>query len=80
MVAKVQKWGNSLAVRIPRSYARDAQLTSGSAVDISVRDGKIVVAPAKRGHYRLDELLKGVTKKNLHRELDTGRPMGREQW
>jgi antitoxin component of MazEF toxin-antitoxin module len=49
-------------------------------VDISVRDGKIVVAPAKRGHYRLDELLKGVTKKNLHRELDTGRPMGREQW
>jgi len=79
MVAKVQKWGNSLAVRIPRSYARDARLTSGSAVDISVQDGKIVVAPAQRGRYRLDELLKSVTKKNLHREIDAGRPVGRER-
>jgi antitoxin MazE len=78
MVAKVQKWGNSLAVRIPRSYARDARLTSGSAVDISVRDGKIVLAPAQGGHYRLDELLKTVTKSNLHQEVDAGRPMGRE--
>jgi len=78
MVAKVQKWGNSLAVRIPRSYARDAGLTSGSAVDISIRDGKIVVAPPRRRRYRLDELLKSVTKKNLHQEIDTGRPLGRE--
>jgi antitoxin MazE len=78
MVARVQKWGNSLAVRIPRSYARDARLTSGSAVDISVRDGKIVLAPARRGRFRLDVLLKAVTKSNRHREIDTGRPMGRE--
>ena len=78
MVAKIQKWGNSLAVRIPRSYARDARLISGSAVDISVRDGKIVVAPARRRRFRLDALLKAVTKSNRHREIDSGRRMGRE--
>jgi antitoxin MazE len=80
MVTKVQKWGNSLAVRIPRSYARDARLTSGSAVNISIRDGKIVVAPAQRGRLRLDDLLKGVTRANLHGEFDTGAPVGRESW
>ena len=62
MVTRVQKWGNSLAVRIPRSYAKDARLTSGSTVNISVRGGKIVLAPAQRGRLRLGDLLKGVTK------------------
>ena len=80
MVTKVQKWGNSLAVRIPLSYARDARLTSGSAVNISIRDGKIVVAPAQPARPRLDDLLKGVTKANLHGEFDTGAPVGKESW
>jgi antitoxin component of MazEF toxin-antitoxin module len=47
-------------------------------VDISVQDGKIVVAPAQHGRYRLEELLKSVTRKTLHREIDTGWPVGRE--
>jgi len=80
MIAKVQKWGNSLAVRIPRSYAHDARLASGSPVEISLQDGKIIVVPTRAGQFRLDDLLKGVTKKNVPSEIDTGKPVGREVW
>lgn len=78
MNAHVQKWGNSLAVRIPKSYARDVHLSDGSVVDISVRGGKILVDPVKPRRYSLDDLLRGVTRKNLHHEIDTGSPVGRE--
>lgn len=78
--AKVTRWGNSLAVRIPSSFAKDARLTTGSTVDISVRDGKIVIDPHVKKDYSLEELLKGVTRKNLHAEIDTGEAVGREIW
>ncbi len=80
MKTKVQKWGNSLALRIPKSFARDADLTTGSVVDMTVRDGKIIVDPHPGPAYSLDELLKGVTKRNTHSEIDTGARVGREVW
>ena len=80
MNVKVQKWGNSLALRIPSSFARDANLTTGSVVDLSVRDGKIIIDPHPGPVHSLEELLKGVTKKNTHSEIDTGAPVGREAW
>ena len=80
MITKIQKWGNSLAVRIPRSVAQDTHLSSGNAVDVAVLDGQIVIVPAKRPRFRLDELLKGVTVKNRHGESDTRAAIGREAW
>lgn len=80
MNAKVQKWGNSLALRIPKSFAKDADLTTGSVVDLTVRDGKIIVDPHPCPAYSLEELLSGVTKKNIHAEVDTGARVGREAW
>ena len=80
MVTKVQKWGNSLAVRIPRSMALDTHLGSGKTVEMAVEDGRIVIAPTSRRHYKLDDLLKGVSGKNRHEEVATGQPMGREAW
>ena len=80
MITKVQKWGNSLAVRIPRSVAQDTHLSSGNSVDMAVQDGRIVIAPARRPRFRLDELLKGVTTKNRHLESDSGMAAGREAW
>jgi antitoxin MazE len=79
MHARIQKWGNSLAVRIPRTFARDAHIDNGSTVDIALQDGKRVVSPVAERSYSLAELLKGVTKKNLHGEVDTGRAVGREE-
>ena len=80
MQTKIQRWGNSLGLRIPRSFAEEAGVEAGSQVDISVRDGDLVVRAAKRRTYRLSELLAKVTTKNLHGEVDTGETIGREVW
>ncbi len=80
MQTRIQKWGNSLGLRIPRSFALEAGVGAGSEVDISVEDGDLVVRPARRRTYHLKDLLRRVTPKNLHEEVDTGRPLGREIW
>jgi len=80
MQTRIQKWGNSLAVRIPAPFVKEAQIAYGSAVDLSVEDGKIVIAPHPEPEYRLEDLLKGVTRKNVHAEVSTGQAVGREVW
>jgi antitoxin MazE len=80
MNATFQKWGNSLAVRIPKTVAEDTHLEDGSVVNLSVRQGKLVIEPPKRPKLQLDDLLKGVTKKNTHDAVNTGTAVGREVW
>jgi antitoxin MazE len=80
MNTTVQKWGNSLALRIPRSVAQDVHLHQGSVVDIALVAGKIVVKPRPRRHYALAQLLRGVTKRNRHAALDWGGRVGQEAW
>jgi antitoxin MazE len=77
---RIQRWGNSLGLRIPRSFAEEAGVEAGSEVDLSLRDGDLVVKPGRRKTYRLKELLGKVTAKNLHDEVDTGGAVGREVW
>jgi antitoxin MazE len=77
---KVQKWGNSLALRIPKAFATEVGLSNETAVEISVKDRKIVVVPLARSAWTLEQLLKGVTKKNIHAETDTGPAQGNEAW
>jgi antitoxin MazE len=77
---KIQRWGNSLGLRIPRALAEEAGVEAGAEVDLSVRKGELVVKPARRAKYRLTELVRKITKKNLHGEVDTGAPVGREAW
>jgi antitoxin MazE len=79
MQSKVQKWGNSLAVRIPRAFALELGLRDDDPIDLTVREGAVVVAP-KRPEYRLEELLRGVTKRNCHSEQDFGAAEGNEAW
>lgn len=79
MVTRVQKWGNSLALRIPQSFAVQAKVAAGTAVDITVEKGQLVVRPVQQ-RYRLQDLLKAVDARNLHEEVQTGRPVGREVW
>ena len=80
MNTTVQKWGNSLALRIPRSVAKDVHLRQGSVVDIALVAGKIVVKPRQQRHYALAQLLKGITKRNRHSALDWGKQVGQEVW
>ncbi|MEI6668299.1 MAG: AbrB/MazE/SpoVT family DNA-binding domain-containing protein [Acidobacteriota bacterium] len=80
MQTKIQRWGNSLGLRIPRSFAEEAGVEAGSEVDLSLRDGDLVIKPTRRPKYRLTELVRKMTAKNLHGEVDTGAPVGREIW
>lgn len=81
MLTKVQKWDNSLALRIPQAFAIDAQLKHDSLVDIRLIKGKIIIisVPAKP-NLTLDELLAGITTDNIHIEFDTGFSVGNEVW
>lgn len=80
MQTKIQKWGNSLALRIPRSFAAQAQMTEGATVDLSVENGRLLVRPLRRRKYALGDLLKAVTSRNMHGDVSTGQAVGREAW
>lgn len=80
MKTRAQKWGNSLAVRVPKSVATQIGLKAQDDLDIEVRDGNVVLKPQLRWVYRLDDLLRRITKKNVHNEDDSGEPVGRESW
>ena len=63
MQTTIQKWGNSLAVRIPKAFVREAHVAYGTSVGLFVDDGRIVIDPHVEPEYRLEELLSGVTKR-----------------
>jgi antitoxin MazE len=79
MKTTVQKWGNSLAVRIPRPFAEEVKLSENSTVDVSIRGGKLVIVPAEP-ELTLEALVEGITEENKHDEIDTGKAVGREIW
>jgi len=80
MQTKIKKWGNSLALRIPKSFALNAKLRENELVDISIDKEKIIITPIAEKEYSLDELLEGVSEDNLHGEFDSGVPVGKEIW
>lgn len=80
MQSKVQRWGNSLAVRIPKPFANDVGLREDSPVEISVVDGGLVIQPSAARPISLRELLAEVTDENIHTEVSTGPALGNEVW
>jgi antitoxin MazE len=80
MQVRVQKWGNSLAVRIPKPLAEDAEVKEGTVLNLAVSKGKVIAVPVKKKKLSLKQMLAQVTRKNLHAEIDSGSPVGREVW
>ena len=80
MRAVVKKWGNSASVRIPAAVLKAARLSLNEPVDVREESGRIVIEPARRKEYDLTELLKGITRGNLHDEVDFGAAAGKEAW
>jgi antitoxin MazE len=80
MKARIQRWGNSLALRIPKAFAAEAGLADDVPVDLSIVRGKIVVNPLTAESPKLDELLQGITPDNLHGEWQSGPAVGKEIW
>ena len=79
MTTQLAKWGNSLALRIPKNIAAEANVEDGDAVDVSVENGAIVVR-ATAASYSIEDLARGITKRNRHVETDWGVPVGNESW
>jgi len=80
MNARVKRWGNSLALRIPRRVASEIGLEENSEVELSVQRGRLVVRCVRRFRYDLATLLAKVTPQNQHPEMDWGSPVGKETW
>lgn len=80
MLAKAQKWGNSLAVRLPKALAEECGIEVNSPIEIVREDNLIVIKPVRKKGLSLDRLLAGVTQENLHSEVPTGQPVGKELW
>ncbi|MFC1934325.1 AbrB/MazE/SpoVT family DNA-binding domain-containing protein [Chloroflexota bacterium] len=80
MKTRVQKWGNSLALRIPKSFATEVGLQRETSVEISLAKGKLIITPIAKPKPTLKQLLSKVTKRNLHQEVDTGASVGNETW
>ncbi len=79
MQSTIRKWGNSLAIRIPKAYAEEALIKEGSDVNIRVEKRKIIIEPIKET-YNLDELLSRVNEENIHKEYNWDKPTGKELW
>jgi antitoxin MazE len=82
MVTKIQKWGNSQGLRLSKQVLEDARITIGEDVDVTAREGVIVIAPVKRvrGKRSLQELVSRIPKHYETEEIDWRNPVGRERW
>jgi antitoxin MazE len=80
MHATISKWGNSLAIRLPRHVAEEAKLAEGACVALQVEDGSILVTPTRK-KFKLSELLEGEPRrKEKAKEVDWGKTQGDETW
>ena len=80
MKTRIQKWGNSLALRIPKSFAQEIHLEQGTMVEVSLQEGTLRITPLAPPPITLESLLQQVTPQNLHHEVDTGPAVGVEVW
>jgi antitoxin MazE len=76
---QIARWGNSLGLRLPKAVASEAKISAGDTVEVSVKDGEILIRAA-RPVYKLSELVGKITPRNRHSETDWGKSAGREQW
>ena len=77
-MATIQKWGNSLAIRIPQALAGQLDVSEGTSVELQVREGELVVRPDSPKKLSLSKLLKDCKPSRLHGEVDFGKDVGRE--
>jgi antitoxin MazE len=80
MIVTVDKWGNSLGVRIPKAFVDELNLEPKAALEMKQENGTLVLTPVRQPEYRLEELLAGITSENLHHEIGTGDAAGNEAW
>jgi antitoxin MazE len=78
MEAVIKKWGNSLGIRIPNLIVRELSLKEGSCVEIRDKGNEIIIKPKQKN--KLSDMLNEITEQNIHKEIETGSPVGKELW
>jgi len=78
MTVSIKKWGNSLALRIPKDIAQTLHIENESTLELSIKDGALVIEPQKS--TLLENLVSRIDTDNLHTEVDTGKAVGNEEW
>lgn len=78
MSGKIQKWGNSLAIRIPKTYAEALELSEGASIKMKIMKDKLVISRRKKQDIKLNELLSGINEKNTHKEVVYQKPVLKE--
>ncbi|MBI5504947.1 MAG: AbrB/MazE/SpoVT family DNA-binding domain-containing protein [Deltaproteobacteria bacterium] len=79
MPVRIARWGNSLALRLPKTIAEQAGLRDGSVVDLLVEGGNVLIRTS-RCEFKLEELVRKMRKANAHAETDWGAAEGDETW
>ncbi|MDO8660013.1 MAG: AbrB/MazE/SpoVT family DNA-binding domain-containing protein [Candidatus Parcubacteria bacterium] len=80
MTTKIQKWGNSLAVRIPNEFAKNLNWSEGAVVNFQQLSDRVIIT-SSRPEYTLEQMIKGITKKNRHKLVwGDDKPRGKEIW
>lgn len=82
MVTKIQQWGNSLGLRIPKTFADEVHIRKGTAINLAIADGRLLITIVKKPHqkYNLRNLLTKIKRSNIHAEVETGSQIGQEIW
>ena len=84
MIVEFCRWGNSLAVRIPKAVADALRVSDGRQAEVMVENGTLVLRPilkpTRKPRYTMEELLNGMSKENVPQEVDWGQPRGNETW
>lgn len=80
MKTMIQRWGNSLALRIPKTFAEEMSVREGDEVEMNITRGRLVVAPRPPRDYRLADLVAEIRPGNLHKEIVVRGPQGKEAW
>ncbi|MDD5764886.1 MAG: AbrB/MazE/SpoVT family DNA-binding domain-containing protein [Candidatus Marinimicrobia bacterium] len=79
MLTVIQKWGNSLALRLPKSFTKEVKVEAGSQVDLTLDGEKLIITPIKEEkEYKLDSFLSEITPSSVHEEVDFGESVGKE--
>ncbi len=78
MTVAIKKWGNSLALRIPKDIAQTLHIENNSTLELNIKDGALVIEPVNE--TLLESLVSGINADNLHAEVDTGKAVGNEEW
>jgi antitoxin MazE len=80
MITKILKWGNSLSVRLPKSFTKELDLVENSLIEIKTEEDKIIILPLNQKEYRIEDLVSKISEDNIHDEIETGQIEGKEIW